>query len=338
MRPALASDFQFTEAVLLVTGHWELPTKKFQEDIDDMALHLTNYVLRRRLEVVNVIIYWVVNVSCVEDIIVNAMKKSGGDVITLHTSVIRPEIYDEQLFQIEWDDWEEDVVDEISRIVKNQHPAAVEMLPPQLLQSLPCAFYCIESNANFFDEWCFDWVEPYAELLPIEFRATAVTWLALIQSEVWALDLFDVSEEQQFMMNAIALLYLLHQFHSLIIDETTFDPDYDISFSEIVDIVPISGVYLGSMLDEEELQDICDQCDGRQEELRGAALKATVNQIIADLIPKLSESFGSSTGLFYTLLSSCQPQFSIDVGKRFQQVVNEGLLPWKLEAFELLQA
>lgn len=322
-------------------------SEDFVEKAEDMALRLTNFAMERKLENCQVVVHWLVNSPDVAEKLDRAMQAARWAGVATFTVVEMAVDQDGMLSSVSADDdarqdsrlsqelferWREEAADEIKSIVEREHPAAIERWPDSRLDTLSCAYSGIESARDYFDDSDLSfWIDQYAQTLPFEQRSKAITWLALLQREVAPADLDDLFEANSFMLDSIVLAYLLHSFQSAL-DEDELDFDY----LELAEIVPISDVFVGAFLKEDDLINICSN-NYDPGDLLGDALRLVAEQRVQGMVDGLTSYFGSGSSLFYTLWACKSQRYSVDVAERIDDALNKDCWSSKLDAFDLVQ-
>ncbi len=338
----------FTEILVLTTAPWGSPSETFSKQIGEMALRLTNILLKRQMEGVQVAVYWLVNAAEVAGLIENALKEEGcpdGAVKLLVIDVALDSGGDQSFVLTDdgglqnrlslsevADDWDEETSAKIESIVEREHSSAIEFWPDETVFKLPCTYYGRECRGDYFDDSDVGfWLDKYAATLPLEHRSKAITWLGLLARKIEETDLDDLFEANAFMFDAVVLAYLLRRFEE-IVDESESDFDG----GELAEIIPISKIFVGTYLTEHQLIDICKEAYD-PEHLLGDALALLAEQHAQDLVDRLVPYFGSDANLFYSLLVTKRPGYSRNLEERIDETLNRNVWSSKLDAYEFVQ-
>lgn len=232
--------------------------------------------------------------------------------------IISVETMDENGDEIDYSDVKESIGDEISKWLKEKHPAAITTLASTGNDSIELWWSGIEAIPDML-ELPFD-INNYIKTLPATHKAMASSWLAILMEacqfengESWVSD-------NQFRMQAIALCEWLHGF------EGASGNGYNHFYAGGAgNAVELDDFYLGCVWGQENpkesLVDTYEEFECDVDDMKTSILSAISADMRHEIRDLLVEYFGSETGLFWALYTSIWPEFNKPVDDAIQDVV-----------------
>lgn len=193
---------------------------------------------------------------------------------------------------------------EISTWLNKYHPAALFCLAPPEYDSLDYWWSGIEAIDV---EW--DFISSYSKTLPYDHRKKAATWIEIL-TELFDLDIPCWVNEMQFALYAATLCEWLHGFEAASGNGSNGFDAY-----EICNALGIDDFYLGFLLGQFNPRESLDEILYNAEVddlagIRARTLRLATAEERSTLRDKLSEFFGSDTGLLWTLYTAVWPKFN----------------------------